>query len=244
MSDDEDFTPAGVGASRGPLGGSGFTAVSPVYETRELKIAYGIQFHKDESLPGQTPQEFLDQYLEVSDDLEKISDSEYLNHLQGVRYTIEETTSKDQFIDWLKTPELHVIYMGHARYGRGPCFGAHGNDPANPALTLKSEDWEEGSDADSGIFRIGYPFIGVDVAELIEHGYTARPVKESEGAPARADCDPDLRGHLGSLHAKTPDQISPGIDSQFGDHQAGDRYWTYGSGKISASSIMPVGRIP
>ena len=228
MSNGDNPPPTGVGASRAPQGSADSTALSPAYDTRELKIAYGIQFHKGESLDV-TPQQFLDKYLEVSDTLEKVSDSEYINHLQGVRYTIEETTSKDQFIDWLKTPDVHVIYMGHARYGRGPCFGEHGIDPANPAQLLKTEDWEEGTDNASGIFRIGYPFIGVDVAELVEHGYTARPVKESEGKPARADCDPSLRGYLGSLRARTPDQIHAGIASQFRDHQEGDKYWTYGS---------------
>jgi hypothetical protein len=220
--------PGGAGASRGPQGGSGFNTLSPTYETRQLKIAYGIQFHKGESLDT-TPQQYLDKYLVLSKDLEKISASEYLNHLQGVRFTIEETTDKQQFITWLKTPELHVIYMGHARYGRGPCFGAHGIDPANSNSLLKTEDWEQGADSASGIFRMGYPYIGVDVQELIDHGYTARLVKESEGKPARADCDPDVRGYIGSLKAQTPDQISPGIASQLRDHKDGDRYWTYHS---------------
>lgn len=228
MSDDANPTAPAAGASRGPQGGSGFTALSPVYETRQLKIAYGIQFHKGESLDV-TPQEFLDKYLELSDNLEKVSDSEYVNHLQGVRFVIEETTDKDQFIDWLKTPELHVIYMGHARYGRGPCFGEHGLDPADSSKLLQTEDWEESTDASSGIFRIGYPFIGVDVAELLDHGYTANPVKESEGRPVPADCDPDVRGYVSSLVAREPDDISPGIASQFRYHQDGDRYWAYGS---------------
>lgn len=226
MSDDGNGKPGAAGASRGPQGGSGFTALSPVYETRQLKIAYGIQFHKGESL-DRTPQEYLDKFLELSADLEKVSDSEYINHLQGVRFTIEETTSKTQFIQWLKTPEVHVIYMGHARYGRGPCFGAHGIDPANPKQLLKTEDWEQGSDSISGIFRMGYPFIGVEVHELLEHGYTARLVKESEGKPSAADCDPDLRGYLGVMKAKAPDDISSGLSDRLRGHHDGDRYWTY-----------------
>jgi hypothetical protein len=228
MTDDGNTGPGAAGASRGPQGGSGFTALSPVYETRQLKIAYGIQFHKDESLDV-TPQQYLDKYLVISDDLEKVSDSEYINHLQGVRFTIEETISKSQFFEWLKTPELHVVYMGHARYGRGPCFGAHGLDPANRKHLSKSEDWEEGSDGASGIFRMGYPFIGVEVSEIFDHGYTARPVKESEGKPARADCDPYVRGYLGALKARAPEDVSPGLTSQLRDHNNGDRYWSYES---------------
>jgi hypothetical protein len=235
MNGDGNPNAGGVGASRGPQGSSGFTALSPVYETRELKIAYGIQFHPGESLPI-TPQRFLDDHLELSDNLEKVSASEYINHLQGVRFVIEETTSKQKFIDWLKTPELHVIYMGHARYGRGPCFGARGlEDPnATPVRLFKTEDWEMGANADSGIFRMGYPYIGVEASEVIEHGYTANPVKESEGRPARADCDPDVRGHLGSLQARTPERILPGLVNQLRNHQDGDKYWTYHSSRGAA----------
>ena len=230
MTGDGGSNPSGVGASRAPQGASSFTALSPVYETRELKIAYGIQFHPGESLRI-TPQRFLADHLELSADIEKVSESEYLNHLQRVRFTIEETTSKQQFIDWLKTPELHVIYMGHARYGRGPCFGAQGLvDPAaRPPELFKTEDWEEGSDSASGIFRMGYPYIGVEAREVAEHGYTANPVKESEGRPARADCDPDVRGHLGSLRARTPEHIHPELLGRLRNHQEGDRYWSYDS---------------
>ena len=98
----------GAGASRGPQGSSGFTTISPVYETREFKIAYGIQFHPHESL-DKTPQEYLDEHLNLSADLEKVSDNEYISHIQGVRFTIEESTSKEQFIDWLKTPDIHLM---------------------------------------------------------------------------------------------------------------------------------------
>ena len=220
----------GVGAIRGPQSSDGFTALGPIYEIRQLKVAYGIQFHPDESLDF-TPQKYLNDHLELSDNLEKVGDNEYVNHLQGVRFIIEETTSKQTFINWLKTPELHVIYMGHARYGRGPCFGARGIvrlPPATPtgpprATLFKTEDWEEGSNDDSGIFRMGYPYIGVEASEVISHGYTANPVKESEGRPARADCDPDLRGHLSGLRARTPDRIYPGLVSQLRDHHDGDR---------------------
>jgi hypothetical protein len=227
MSEDENPPPGGAGASRAPLGSSSFNPLSPSYETRQLKIAYGIQFHPDET-PKVKPQDFLDQYLELSADLEKVSASEYISHVQGVRFTIEETTSKQQFITWLKTSDLHVIYMGHARYGRGPCFGAHGIDSTGTAL-VKSEDWEQGTNADSGIFRMGYPYIGVPASELVDHGYTANAVKESEGRPAAADCDPDLRGYVGSLTARAPDDIATGLAAQLRNYQAGDRYWTYHS---------------
>jgi hypothetical protein len=208
------------------VGASSFTALSPQYETRALKIVYGIQFHPGESLDA-SPAEYLNAHLSLSADLEKVSDTEYINHLQGVRFTIEESTSKQQFINWLKTPDIHLMYMGHARYGRGPCFGARGIDLATQTI-VKTEDWEEGSNALSGIFRMGYPFFGIEVSEVIEHGYTANPMKESEGRPARADCDPSMRGYLGSLRARTPEQIHPQLLAQLRNHTDGDKYWTFG----------------
>jgi len=230
VSDPAGSNAKGGGAHRAPHGSNSFTALSPVYETRELKIAYGIQFHPDESLQT-TPQRFLDDHLERSDDIEKVSDNEYINHIQRVRFTIEETTLKSRFIQWLRTPGIHLIYMGHARYGRGPCFGPQGlvDSGPDPAVLFKTENWEEGEDADGGIFRIGYPYIGVEASEVLEHGYTANPVKETEGRPARAECDPYLRGYLGSLRAMTPEQILPGLAARLRNHHDGDRYWSYGS---------------
>jgi hypothetical protein len=163
----------------------------------------------------------------LSADLEKISASEYLNHKQGVRYTIEETISKQKFMEWLQTPELHVIYMGHARYGRGPCFGAHGLNPKDRSHLQAGEDWELGTDADSGIFRMGYPFLGVPVDELVDHGYTADPMKEAEGKPVKSDCDPSLRKYLASLRALAPDDIHAKITGQLRGYKDGDRYWTF-----------------
>ena len=225
MSEPGSSTPGGVGASRAPQGSSSFTTVSPAYELRQLKVAYGIQNHPGESMLYSTPAQYLSENLRLSDDLEKVSDSEYINHLQGVRFTIEETTDKQQFITWLKTPEVHVIYMGHARYGRGPCFGAGEQD----GELVKTEDWEQGTSASSGIFRMGFPYIGVEASESIEHGYTANPVKESEGRPAAADCDPTMRGYLSSLRARTPEQIHRELAGQLRNHQDGDRYWSYHS---------------
>src|SRR4029077_15866322 len=224
----------GAGASRQHQGSSAFTTVSPVYEIRRLVIAYGLQLHKDESLMLAKVDDYMNKRLQPSPDIDKISDTEYINHLQGVRFVIEETIKKQDFINYLKTPEIHLIYMGHARYGRGPCFGAHGAKNVTVAAKKKinislilSGDWEEGSDADSGIFRMGFPYIGAGVSEIFQYGYTANTVKESEGKPHAKDCDPDLRPYLGSLHAWKPEQIQEGLVDKLRNHQDGDRYWTY-----------------
>jgi hypothetical protein len=99
--------------------------------------------------------------------VERVNDFEYLNHRQRVHFTIQETTDKAVFKQWLEAPELHVIYNGHARYGRGPCFGRGEYD-------TKSEDWEQGTNAATkGLFRVGFPFIGIAAHEIFDHGYTA-----------------------------------------------------------------------
>ena len=75
----------------------------------------------------------------------------------------------------MKTPEFLVIYAGHARYGRGPCF----SDPAlhrYDSCPEPCENWGEGTDkARWGLFRWGYPYIAIPASELISYGYTARP---------------------------------------------------------------------
>ena len=218
--------PSASGASRAPAGADSFTTISPFYETREIKVAYGIEAHPTDNGYLQT---YLNDNLEISDDLEKISATEYINHLQGVRFLIEETISKQKFIEWLKMPEIHLFYSGHARFGRGPCFSAHEDAAPVEGQPFKTEDWEQGTDGASGIFRMGYPFIGIEVSELITHGYTANPMKESEGRPARADCEPAMRGYLSSLRARAPAEIDPGLAAQLRDNQDGDRYWSYPS---------------
>ena len=217
-----------VGASRQTPASSGFTTLSPGYETRRLVIAYGLQFHKDESLQGFTYEQYMADNFQPSDDIEKISDTEYVNHLQGVRFLIEETTKRTDFFTYLKTPEIHLMYEGHARYGRGPCFGAHGITSDLTTL-IQSEDWEQGSGPESGIFRMGYPYLPVPASEILEHGYTANLLKESAGIPKRSDCHPELRPHLGSLRAREPESIHPGLTARLRGYRAGDRYWIYGS---------------
>jgi hypothetical protein len=228
MSNGSGNSPTGVGASRQTPGSSGFTTLGPAYETRRIVVAYGMQFHKDESLSGDTFQEFMAANFTPSADIEKISDTEYVNHLQGVRFTIEETIKRTEFYNFLKTPEIHLVYEGHARYGRGPCFGAHGLN-ATTGDIIPSEDWEQGSDLDSGIFRLGFPFLPVPANEILEHGYTANLLKESDPIPDAADCHPELRPYRHSMALREPEQIVAGLTGHLRGHQPGDRYRVYGS---------------
>jgi hypothetical protein len=156
---------------------------------------------------------------------------------QGVIFSIEVVNTKEEFVKSLLDPGLHLIYSGHARFGRGPCFGAGGKS--------RGEEWEEGHgkhpNAD-GIFRMGFPFLSVPADEPIEHGYTANLVKSSVSLTA-PDCDPDLRAHLGGLRARTLAEIDKattsfatkhGFSDTFVDHvrdkDPDATWWTHGRG--------------
>ncbi len=109
---------------------------------------------------------------------------QFINAAQGVRFLIKVVNTKDAFIAALQTAGAHVIYSGHARYGRGPCFGDGGDGPG--------EMWEEGTSDQDGIFRMGYPFISVDVHDLV-HGYTAN-LAPADVKPAAAEPRARIRG--------------------------------------------------
>jgi hypothetical protein len=211
--------------SRQHAASSAHSVIAPAYERRHIRLAHGIQFHQDQVEELWRVNPYLDSLLSRYPNVEKISNAEYRNHRQRVIFTIEETTDKSVFRRWLETPELHVIYNGHARYGRGPCFGRIEEN------AMETEDWGEGTNrSTTGAFRLGYPYIAVPASEIHEHGYTAHLLKESEGVPDAADCDPELRPHLRSLRPRTPDELHAGLTNLIRGHQAGDRYLAYRSG--------------
>jgi hypothetical protein len=165
----------------------------------------------------------------------------FVNAEQGVRFSIRVVNTKDAFITALKTPDAHVIYSGHARYGRGPCFGPGGDGPG--------EMWEEGTSAGEGIFRMGFPFIAVDVHDLT-HGYTAN-LAPADVRPAAADCDPDLRNLLGTLKGRTLAEITaaippadpgdpPAARAKFRNPDPNQKFWTVGS-KAHLQVVMIAG---
>jgi hypothetical protein len=210
--------------SRQHAASSAHSVLAPAYERRLIRVAHGIQFHPDQVYEEWRINPHLDSIISRYPNVEKVSNAEYRNHRQRVIFDIQETTDKAVFRRWLETPEAHVIYNGHARYGRGPCFGRMED---NDMLT---EDWGEGTNrSTTGSFRIGYPFIPVPVSEIEEHGYTAHLLKESEGVPEADDCHPDLLPYRRSLQPRTPDQLHPGLARYLRGHQSGDRYLAYRS---------------
>jgi hypothetical protein len=128
---------------------------------------------------------------------------EYHSIEQGVRFYVKIITKRSEFKSAFETPNIHLIYDGHARYGRGPCFGLDDSSYVPPHRYDEideeghrvnrgaGEQWEQGASNEDGIFRMGYPYIGVPILEIISHGYTPNPVESTEKIN-REDCDPDI----------------------------------------------------
>jgi hypothetical protein len=239
------------------------------FEVRSIVLAQGKQFRNEDPaillpmpaslrLPGSERVKVHPKMAEVFPAMRRMpaiplvdqpdGSFQFFNAKQGVLFTIKVINTKTDFIKTLLTPEVHLIYAGHARYGRGPCFGSGGDSPG--------EEWEEGNGPhpnNDGIFRLGFPFIGVPVGELFEHGYTANLTK-SDVTLAAADCEPDLRSQLGSMHrrtlatiadravktneftrnkalsALTSDQVLAGLTTQVRNADLAATYWTFDTG--------------
>jgi hypothetical protein len=159
----------------------------------------------------------------------------YFSTVQNVVYVILTISDKAEYLTAIQTPEMIVIYLG------GPCFGP---DPA------PGNDWSDGTDpATRGLFRMGYPVLGVPVHEVLEYGYTPHLLEADAGRPTARDCDPDLRGH--HLHARPIAQLhhDPASLEQLA-RQIGrtvddpTEFWTYDayvSGRLERHVVLRAG---
>ena len=237
--------PAVIAASR-RTGEGDNTIVSPP-EVRRIVLAQGMQFTRQDTLTGLAtavardledatryyratlfPEGLADRVPGLfSYELDGRQHALYLNLTQNVLYQVDCVEDKRSFREALLTEGIVVVYNGHARYGRGPCFGLPG--------ALPGDDWENGADAEhGGIFRMGYPFVGIPVHEIIGHRYHASPLPAAESRPASADCDPELRLHLARLQPRRPSEMHDDpmmvevLAEQFGvAADAEDRFWTF-----------------
>lgn len=176
-------------------------------EVRDVYYAQGIQAHDDPVWPELVVVDVLRNpsqgwgTMRSKAPLPLVEHSpqyfEYASYQQGVLYRVHRIYTRTEFSQALATEEAFVIYSGHARYGRGPCFGES---------DAPSEDWEDGNSAGSGLFRMGYPFLAVPVHEVIEHGYTAHAVPSSVTIAA-PDCDPDFRPHVARIRPMTAEEL-------------------------------------
>ncbi len=216
-------------AVRSTPDGQAGSVLNTAYETREIVVAQGIQFTNRDfrdaaAATSGTDREIFEYYqipAGLQDDFPEMQirgeQAEYVSEVQRVRFTIRLVTTKDAFKQALETEGLHVIYGGHARYGRGPCFGP--ND-------APGEDWEQGSDPNTtGIWRTGYPIIGVPFDEIREHGYSFYPVSAAAGDPARSDLHPDIPRRL--RRVALPQDLQNKVVSQ--GRPLAAEYWGYAS---------------
>lgn len=237
--------PAVVAASR-RTGEGDNTIVSPP-EVRRIVLAQGIQFTRQDTLGLLAdavaqgleyeswyyrailfPEGLADRLPGLfSYELDGRQHALYLNLAQNVLYQIDCVEDKASFRQALLTEGVIVIYDGHARFGRGPCFGPPGN--------LPGDDWEYGADAErGGIFRMGHPYVGIPAHEIIGHGYHPTPLPASDPRPPAADCDPELRPHLGQLEPRRVRDMhrDPMLVEVLADlfrvaPDSEDRFWTF-----------------
>lgn len=233
---EEETRPAqpGVAARRNPQSQTG-TVLSSRYELREIVVAQGIEHlntnpwmqPSDQSHSGAPPHGWriprgLERHFPNNREHEwaRIDDTsaEFVSHTQRVRFRIRVITAKNEFKRAVETAGLHVVYMGHSRYGRGPCFGP---DPS------PGEDWEQGSDTNTrGLFRMGYRVIGVHLSEIRQHGYRFYPVPASTRIESSWR-HPELPSQLRSI--PLPDDLRARVLSQGQPLQ--DRYWGFRDGE-------------
>lgn len=223
MAEGEQTSSAARSTAQGPT----FNVLNQAYETRELIVAQGIDFtNADMRRRAAGASGRAREYLEycciphgLQQDFPQMvisgDEAEYVSDVQRVRFTIRVVTTKDAFKRALETPGVHVIYAGHARYGRGPCFGSSG-DPG--------DDWEQGVDPNTGgLWRFGYPYIGVHLAEIREHGYRFYPVAADGNPPPRSDRHPDVPSRLRRI--QLPEDLRSKVLPQ--GQPLAEEYWGY-----------------
>lgn len=228
--------------SRTSPGQSHVNTLDLTLEDRHVFLAQGLQFHNDQMpLEWRVPESLIDpkssfpvmQKRKALQVLVKDENNfEYKNYEQGVNYIVKRLVSRSEFQTALTTEGAHVVYAGHARYGRGPCFGRGGaHDPG--------EQWEDGSGPDNGLFRMGFPFLSVPREEIEHHGYTANPV-ESSISLSSADCEPDLRKQLSKLKRRTAGEIGAAVTGRFKDPDPQKTWWTHDGYENGKKTIFVV----
>lgn len=162
-------------------------------DTRTIIVAFGVGFRPIDQTDFVLTDQLVSAGLQASK-LTKIPDGFLYDACQNHRaaYGVKYVYTKADFKFYLQSPRVHLIYCGHSREGRGPCFLDKGT-PEGPG-----EHW-----GDAGTFRMGFDFIGVPTSDIKEHQYTPRLVSPSETIDA-SKCEPvNLGKHYGSLGTRT-----------------------------------------
>ena len=194
------------------------------YERRKIVVAQGIDFRDNDVKERQkkgygdkTLVEFMQSHFSSNFTLIDQRHMEYVSDEQFVIYNIEVIYSKDEFKTALNTPGIHVIYQGHSRYGRGSCF-----DPDAPSTNYTTGDrWEHGTSIRNGLYRLGYPYVPVPLADIEHHQYHFAPVPAEASPPPYHKRHPDARRWLYRVHLPESLKgfVAPGFESTT------DHYW-------------------
>lgn len=151
--------------------------------------------------------------------------AEYINNDQGVHYKFRMVYSLSDYKKALETPELIVVYSGHARYGRGPCFDQYATE-----CSMTGEQWEDGTHKENGIFRMGYPYVPVEIEDIGHHKYTCKPIAVENPKPPNESSHPMSRhpeARRTLVPVKVKDEVNDRVRS--GNKSASGRYWGYGA---------------
>jgi len=198
-------------------------------EDRHIFLLEGIEFHNDQ-LPKilRVPETLVNPKTSFGTMKSKkalavqVTDAnnwQYESREQGVRYIFQRLHTRTAFKDALQTENAHVIYSGHARFGRGPCFG-------RGTSKSKGEEWEDGKGPDTGILRMGMRFLSIPISDLLHHGYTANLVPADVTVTAD-DCDADLKPRVSALKAKKPAEIHPELLPQLKNPDPNQKFWSF-----------------
>src|SRR5690242_19444995 len=229
--------PLDVHVARAAANNLKLNTVNLNYEIRDIVIAKGIEFHdadieghitRDEpsnpalaaqlrgtlTVPHSLPLDFPD--IVLQDDRHAV----FISDEQRVEFHIRVVDTKPEFKAALETPGIHVVYTGHARWGRGPCFGPDLPGPNHSDKT--GDNWEDGTDpVNFGLFHMGFPFLGLPFSEPLEHKYKFHPVPASVKVnPADIDNTLTVPGSLRKIRlrgsALEPFVADPLVDEYWG----------------------------
>ncbi len=198
-------------AARSAAQSTASNVLNAAYELREIVVAQGVEFNNtdmraSDQMPAGLQTFFPDMTISGTN-------AEYTSRKQKVRFKIKVVNTKEDFKKALETDGIHVVYAGHARYGRGPCFGTNSG---------KGDQWENGSDTKTGIHRMGYPVILVELEDMDHHGYSFYPVA-GDVTIQRSWCHPEVGPS--SLRRIPTSDIPDAVRNKIADSPAAASYW-------------------
>lgn len=106
----------------------------------------------------------------------------YVSRDQQVTYELTIVHRRSEYKQALEDEDAIVCYGGHSRYGRGAVFDQY-DGPVDP----HGNHWGDGrtGDQDTGIFRLGFPFVAIPFSDVEHHEYDFSPMPVENGPMPR-----------------------------------------------------------